>query len=183
MAQVNDFDALYNVSPGKHLYQFYKGLDDYMSVVTAFFRAGLEKGEACLWLVPAATGIEKAKGMAELLIPGAERYLETGQLEIRSGEDWYLTGGRFDADRAVNHAAAALEEMRAAGYKILRGVGDAAAIPHQDWPAVHVYEQKMADFIPSAPLIALCTYPILQCSIADTRAVVEEHDSVLVGRF
>lgn len=183
MAESLDFDSLYGVTRGKHLYQFYKSSEDYLKVLLSYFKAGLEKGDACLWLVSESMGIEKVLEACRSEIPGTDDYLARRQLQIRSAEAWYLTAGHFDESRALANARQYVTEVNEAGFRNLRGCGDAGAIPHEDWSKLPAYEIKIEGFVRQCGIIALCAYPILECSISDTRSVLEHHDSVLVGRI
>ncbi len=169
--------------PGKHFYQFYKNSEDYLKVMMSYFQAGLEKGQTCLWLVSNQLGVEKARQHAAAAIPDGDIYVMSGQFVVLSGEDWYLTNGRFDKEKAIANAARFLENSQKRGSKILRGAGDCACIPHADWGKVAEYEKEISPWVHAQPVIALCAYPILECTPTQTRAVLECHDDVLVGRF
>ncbi len=183
MSRHLDFDFVHNIAPGRHLYQFYKNSEDYLRVLIPYFQAGLTKGEACLWLVSDKMGVEKMSDAADAQIKRYLYYVSAGQFQILSAEKWYLTDGRFDEAKAVRNASEALQSALKRGFHRLRGAGDVGAIPHTDWPLVRAYEKKMASFIKTSSLIALCAYPILGCTLPDTKAVLEAHDSVLVGRL
>ena len=175
-----EFDLQHTIEPGRHFYQFYKGLDDYMEVMVLYFKAGLEKGQACLWIVSEKKDLNKVSSMAKTLIPDAEKYLNSGQFQIRSGEEWYLKDGHFDEDQAVQNVTQYVQEMTEKGYGIVRGSGDAASIPRSDWQLVQHYEKNMGPWIKDNPIIGLCAYPILDCSLTETKSVLECHDDVLV---
>ncbi len=183
MPYERDFDIAHNIHPGRHFYQFYKNQDDLMRVIIPYFQAGLQKGEACLWLVSEKTGVHEASAFAESRIPRFFYYLASAQIQILPAEDWYLTYGVFDEEKAMSNAPGAVARMEKMGYHRLRGAGDAAAIPKRDWGRVHVYEENISSLIRSAPFIALCAYPILECSLPDTKSILENHDSVLIGRL
>lgn len=178
-----DFDSLHGIAAGKHFYQFYKNQNDYLRVMIAYFRAGLEKGEACLWLVPQKIGVQQACVIADSEIPRFLYYLSASQFQIRSAEDWYLTDGSFDEKRAMANAQQMLSDIQRKGFHLLRAAGDLSAIPREDWEKVHDYEAKIDPWIRTAPVIALCAYPILELNLLDTKSVVENHDGVLVGRI
>ncbi len=178
-----DFDALYGVETGKHLYQFYKSSEDYLRILSSYFSSGLEKGDACVWLVSDAMGIGSVTAYLEKVIPDVKEHLETKRLQLLSAENWYLDGGKFNEEKALYNAAQLAGTLRQLGCSRLRGAGDAAAIPHAQWPEVHIYEEKIQHTLRDTPCILLCAYPILGCSIADTRAVLKNHDGVLVGRL
>ena len=183
MKDTANFDSLHNIIPGKHFYQFYKGAEDYLHVMISYFQAGLEKGEGCLWLVSKKTGLDSAIAQAKNAILNAEKYLATGQFKILSAEEWYLTSGRFDEEKAITNAAHYVDQIKKLEVKILRGSGDVGAIPRMDWVKVHAYEKKMALWIKTQPIIGLCAYPILECTPTETKAVLDCHDDVLIGRF
>ena len=178
-----DFDLLHSILPGKHFYQFYKGSDDFLLVMIPFFQAGLEKGEACLWLVSQKISLNSARAAAQNSISQFPYYNSSGQFQILSAEDWYLTAGSFDEAKALRNAEQYLGKIHEMGFKRLRGAGDAGAIPRSDWPKVEAYEKKVAPWIKSQPVIALCAYPILECTPSQTKGILECHEDVLVGRF
>lgn len=183
MPDYDDFDSLHNIIPGKHFYQFYKNPDDFFHVMVPFFQAGLEKGDACLWLVSEKIGFRRAYEAAQSGISRFQEAVSSGQFEIISGESWYLNDGVFDESQAVLNAQNYLEKIKKAGFKCLRGAGDAACIPKPEWPKADVYERKMDAWIRSQPIIALCAYPLLQCTPSQAKNVLEAHQDVLMGHF
>lgn len=178
-----DFDSLYNVQCGKHFYQFYKQPEDYFKVMVPFLGAGLEKGQACLWLVSRRIGLERVYDVARQHLPNFSEALPSGQLEILCGEDWYLTDGLFDEEKAFLNASKYLERIHKRGFTQFRASGDGASVPQSEWPKVRTYEAKVNVFIRESGGIALCAYPILQCTLSDTKAVLDTHDEALVGHF
>jgi len=183
MKYPQDFDRVQNISPGKHLYQFYRDASDYLPMMAAYFRAGLGQGNACLWLVAAHVGTQQAYQALKQQVVDIDVYMANGAMRIKSAEDWYLTEGRFDSEKAQQNALREYESVRAAGFSVLRGAGDAAAIPLADWPQLHEYECAIGDWIGSNPVIGLCAYPIAQCTLSQTKHILETHDDVLAGAF
>jgi len=178
-----DFDSLHEILPGKHFYQFYKNSEDFFSVMIPFFRAGLEKGEACLWLVSQKNGLDNARATAEAMIPQFSHYVSTNQFQILSAEDWYLTEGSFDEMKAMNNALQYLETIQKKGFERLRGAGDGGVISRKDWPIVEAYEKKMGPWIKANHIVALCAYPILECTPSQTKGILDCHEDVLVGKI
>lgn len=178
-----DFDLVHGVAPRKHFYQFYKSEEDYLSLMGSFLRAGLEKGQACLWLVCEKMGVEEAHRKIERRIPHFLYYLCAGQLQILSAEDWYLCAGRFDEARALANVGRYIEHVLTQGYHCLRVGSGSESIPREDWNLLGSYETKAGSLIKSLPMIALCAYPILDCSLNETKMVVESHDDVLIARI
>ena len=183
MLNSNNFDSLYNISLGKHFYQFYKSSEDFLNVMIPFFQSGLEKGEACLWLVSNQIGLDVARSAAQTLIVDFDSHVSRGRFELISAEGWYLTDGSFDESKAINNAEKYLMNIRINGFNVLRGAGDGGCIQRRDWPDVYAYEKKMALWIKSQPVIALCAYPILECTPSQTKQILECHEDVLVGKM
>jgi len=181
MNHPRDFDRVQNISPGKHLYQFYRDASDYLPLMIAYFRAGLAQGHGCHWLVAKHIGPDKAYQALKQQVVDLDRYIENQTLRILSAEDWYLTDGRFDSAKAKNNAAYHFERIKAAGFSVLRASGDAAAIPQEDWSKLHEYECEIGPWISSNPVIGLCAYPIAQCTLSQTKHVLETHNDVLAG--
>lgn len=178
-----DFDSLHNISSPQHLYQFYKSAEDYIRIMLAYFEAGLTKGEACLWLVSEKISIRSVDTYLQQNLARYNFYTSTGQLKIYSAEDWYLSEGVFDEEKALVNGLKYYQRVRSEGFEKLRVTGDAGAVPKRDWERLHRYEDKVGKLVNQSQIIALCAYPILECSIADTRSVLEKHDAVLVGRI
>ena len=149
-----------------------------------YFRAGLEGGEACLWLVSRKNGIDFSCVTAEGLIPGFLDYASSGQFEILSAEDWYLTDGSFDEDRAIANISSHLTKIRAKNFDRLRAAGDiGGAVPRADWARVEAYEKKISSWLKANSVIALCSYPILECAPSQVKGILDSHEDVLIGRL
>ncbi len=179
----HDFDALHGIKPGLHFYQFYKSFEDYSVVLSAYFHAGLTKGDTCLWLISKKIGVLRMLGMAAENIPEFDRYLESGQLEVHPAEDWYLDHSQFSEERSMTNASNFVARAEARGSKAIRAAGDAGAIPQCDWNLLEIYERKISDFIREKRVLALCAYPILDCTLKETRMVIDCHDHVLIAKI
>lgn len=171
----------HNVFPGGHFYQFYKNAEDYFRVVIPFFNAGLKRDHACLWLVSKDKGCEEAVARAERGIQNFRYYEAMEQIKILPAEEWYLENQGFSEQKVFQAVEVYLREIQRKGFRCARVCGDAATIPKEEWHCFHEYESKINGLLNGLPLIGLCTYPILQCSLEDTRRVIVNHMDVLVG--
>lgn len=184
MEHRNDFDLLHQILPGKHFYQFYKGPADFLHVMLPFFQAGLDKGEACLWLVSRKIGLEFAQVSIANSIPGFSSFVSSGQFEILGAEDWYLMDEFFDEAKAIGGFERFFDEKRRLGFQRFRIAGDiGGAVPRTYWPSVEAYERKVSPWIKSESVIALCAYPILECTPSQAKEILGCHDDVLVGKL
>ena len=179
---MTDFDVLNQIEYGSHLYQFYKTIDEYVASLGIFFRTGLSKGEACIWLVDDAMGIKRVQQLAEKIIPDFLLALCTGQMNMLSANEWYLTQGNFDEEKAVVNAKTCIQKMLDKGYPAIRGAGDTAAIPKKERYKLEVYESRMNQMIKGLPVIGVCAYPIDDCSLNEVHQVITNHDHRIINR-
>src|ERR1700750_2618511 len=85
---------------GTRLCHFYETRQDLLDILIPYFRAGLEAREFCVWVVAEFT-VEEARDALRRGIPGAERHLSAGDMQIIPHAEWYLKGGTFDAERVT----------------------------------------------------------------------------------
>jgi len=178
-----DFDTLHNIIPGKHFYQFYRNAEDYLRVILPYFKAGILKGEACLWVVSQRIGVERVSQAAAQAGLAFQEALRTRQLSVLPSETWYLRQGLFDEEQAIANAKKFYQDILVRGFKTLRGGGDAPVLGHSEWQKLHDYEAKICGFIQARSIIALCAYPIFDCHIGDTKAILANHDEALIGHL
>lgn len=177
----SDFDSLHRVKVSSHLYQFYRSIEDYVTVLSVFYRTGLAKGDACLWLVNESMNLDRVQAMAQRMIPNFLLYLCTGQLSILSANAWYLTHKRFDEAKAIRNAQQFLKKSLDRGYKRVRISGDASVIPVKDRKPFGEYEKKVHTAMKEWPAIVVCAYPIFGISLSETRGILDHHDHRMVG--
>ena len=72
---------------------FYETPKDILDTLAAYFEAGLESHEFCVWAVSEPLTIEDAQEALRRRIPGFAGHLAAGSIEILPGRDWYLKGG------------------------------------------------------------------------------------------
>src|SRR3981189_2994307 len=86
---------------GTHFFMFYETKQDLLDVLVPYFKAGLETGELCLWLVSEPLTEEEArKGLREA-VPEFERYLADRSVEIVGVRQFYVSGKDLDLARTI----------------------------------------------------------------------------------
>lgn len=175
-------DSPVTVAVGKHFYQFYKGQEDFLRIVIPFLRLGLESGNACLWVVSRSVGIldaiEAFQRQCDLT-----RFLQKGQLVILPAERWYLDRGYFSEGRVLERLKNFIRTTEQRGFSAFRGVGDIGWLDGKDWGKLQAYEDKVQQWIQTVKITALCAYPIGQCSLTQTKDVLDRHDSVFLTKL
>ncbi|MHB1036900.1 MAG: MEDS domain-containing protein [Pirellulales bacterium] len=167
---------------GTHVCMFYETPQDLIDVVVPYLRHGLEQNEFCVWV----TGdlLSGTDAMQALLrnSPDLEACARVGQIEILDTRQWYLTSGKFEAQRVLDGWA---EKERLAierGYAGLRVTGDTSWLASSQWSDFVEYEAMVDAVIKDYRMIALCTYSMQKRSTAEVIEVVNRHRSALIRR-
>jgi MEDS: MEthanogen/methylotroph, DcmR Sensory domain len=75
---------------------------DLVDTLAAYFKAGLENKEFCLWLISPLVTEEVVRSALRQTLPEIDRYLLERGMEILPSDVWYREGGVFDLRRALN---------------------------------------------------------------------------------
>ncbi len=67
---------------GTHLCMFFQTTEDVLEALTPYFKAGLEDGEYCIWVVSGKLTKERAIAALRQAMPDLDRYLAKGSLDI-----------------------------------------------------------------------------------------------------
>ena len=167
---------------GTHFCQFYQTGQDLLDILVPYFTAGLKSNEFCMWVTSEPLGAEAARLAMAAALPDFDNYLRRGQIEIVPHTDWYLKGGRFDADRVLNDWVRKLDEALAAGYEGLRLTGNTFWLEQKDWRAFTEYEAAVDGVISRYRMLAVCTYSIDRCGFNEILDVIRNHRFALVRR-
>lgn len=145
---------------GTHVCHFYATPKDLLDTLTAFFKAGLEKHEYCLWVVSPSLTQEQAAAALRNSIPDVDRYLREGALEIVPSHEWYLKDGTFDAGRVIQSWQDKLEDALGRGYAAMRINGNEDWLKDDLWPDFAAYERSLDEWIRGRRMIVICSYPL-----------------------
>src|SRR6266700_5058065 len=105
---------------GTHVCLFYETKQDFLETTVPYFKAGLDNREFCVWAISEPVTEAEARSALSKAVPDLDRHLAAGDIEIVSGPEFYLEGGRFDLQRVT---AAWNEKLRGAlarGYDGMR---------------------------------------------------------------
>jgi hypothetical protein len=110
---------------GAHVCMFYEAPQDLIDALAAYFGAGLEEGEFCVWALAEPVDRDEAIAGMRAAIPEFDHYLETGAIELIPGYDWYLGGDEFDPQRITGGWHEKRRQAEARGYAGMRVSGNA----------------------------------------------------------
>jgi PAS domain S-box-containing protein len=167
---------------GTHFCCFYETKQDLLETLVAYFKAGLQNKEFCVWVVPQALTVEEGKHALGQAVPDLERHLAEGALEIHSHHEWYLRNGRWDSHRVLQSWREKISRTSVNGYGGLRGSGDGGWVQNEDWMAFREYEKEVNALIADQRSIILCTYPLTTSSGDQVFDVAHIHDAAVARR-
>jgi DNA-binding CsgD family transcriptional regulator len=175
-------DVMGDLPWGKHFCLFYETKEDLLDAVVPYFKAGLESNEYCVWAVSEPLTEAEARAALQRAVPGFDRVLADGSIDILPGREWYLNGGGLDPERITASWHEKLRHALAAGYDGLRVSGNAFWLGSEYWQDFYDYEEEIDGCTAGQPMILLCTYPLAESKPADILDVARVHQHTLARR-
>lgn len=176
--------ALLDLPWGSHVCQFYEDKKDQLDLLVPYFKQGLERNEACAWLVADLTVQEAREALAAAVLD-LDRYLATGQMRIVHYSEFYADAdGRVRAPEQLSEQFAALgAQATADGYTGLRASGSVSWLTDDEsMSRFMAYETKVNLAIQNARIMAVCTYPAESAAMCGCRELIHNHGHIFVKR-
>lgn len=176
--------ALLDMPWGSHVCQFYQEKADLLELLVPYFKQGLERNDACVWMVGDLT-VEEATTALSAVVPGLEHYMATGQMQIRHYTEFYT-----NPDGTVKLAETLREQFAevgstalAKGFEGLRASGCVGWVNTNDAMAQFMdYETKVHCAIQASRMMAVCTYPARSAALHGSRELIHNHGNIFVKR-
>ena len=175
-------DIIGGVPWGTHFCLFYETKEDLLDILIPYFKAGLENNEFCLWVHYEPLRKEEAIAALRRAIPGVDRHLAAGDIEIWPHTKWYLKDGTFDPQRVINGWNEKLADALVRGYAGMRVNGNEAWLTKKRWQDFMVYEDKLNEVMANQRMIVLCTYPLAKSRAGEVFDAARTHDFTTVRR-
>ena len=165
-----------------HACAFFHSRDDEYEVLLPFLRDGLESGDKAIHIIDKTHRADRIRRL-EANGVDATAAEQAGQLEVRSWENAYLRGGRFDQQAML----ALIEEVLNAGKQ--QGFGLTRLWANMEWaledfPGVHdivEYETRLNYILPKYDDVVVCTYDLTKFSASVVMDILRTHPQVIVG--
>jgi DNA-binding CsgD family transcriptional regulator len=167
---------------GTHVCVFYETRGDLLDTATAYFTAGLDSNELCVWAVSPPITEEDAWTELRESIPDLPARRTAGQIEILQGHEWYLKGAQFDLERITAGWRQKLIHALALGYEGLRVSGNAFWFERNQWKEFSEYEFELDRSLAGQKMIVMCTYSLRESRAVDVLDVVRAHNFTLARR-
>ncbi len=175
-------DVVGDIPWGSHFCLFYDTKADLLETLVSYFWAGLQSHEFCLWVIAPPVTRDDALGALRQAVPGSDRYILDGSLEIASARDVYLPDGTFDLNRTLAGWISTLRRASARGYVGVRLAADTAWLESKHWRDFCEYEDSVNSAIANQSFAALCTYPLAACGAGEILDVVRTHQFAVTKR-
>src|SRR6266852_6805580 len=167
---------------GTHFCHFYETRDDLLETLLPFFKAGLEAGEFCAWVVSEPLTEQEVWQALDRAVPGLDRYVSDQSIEVLNARDVYLAGGEIDLHRITSNWSAKLERALSRGYQGIRVSGNTAWLEQKHWRDFMEYETELNRGIGDQPMVVLCTYPLTTSGATEFLDVAGTHQFAVAKR-
>jgi C4-dicarboxylate-specific signal transduction histidine kinase len=167
---------------GTHFFLFHETKEDLIDACIPYFRAGLESGELCMWVIGDPLTEEEVRYCLRDAIPHFDDYFENRSFEIVRGREWYMTGDDLDLERVTKGWKQKIERALNGGHAGLRLSADTAWLDKRDWKEFCEYEKEVNDSISDTLMLALCTYPLPGSAAVEILDVTRTHQFALARR-
>jgi AcrR family transcriptional regulator len=164
----------------RHICALFDGQDDEADALDRFVVEGLITGERVVHLVESR---EAYLGRLSTVID-VSTALESGQLDVRSWDDSYLSGGAFNSSRMLTLVRRLLRDGQAHGVRATRLIGDMGwardGISGVD--ELDTYEWEVGKLVSRPFVSVVCAYDTQRNSPDQIAAILPLHQAALVGR-
>ena len=156
MAKAEILSFVKSIQVKEHAILFYSNPEDKHEVLFTYLKAGLEAGEAAIYVASDEPADEIRRAMKEFGLD-ASRY-EKGALRVVDYWEWYIIGGKLDIGRTLALWEHSLQEAVARGFKGLRVTGEMSCFFRNHMlNELVIYERALHREL-TTPMEAICAY-------------------------
>lgn len=145
-------------SAHNHYCLFYRTKKDLLDQILPFFKKALSQNMFCVWVVPAALGVEEAKACLSESIESFKEYSERGQFLVSDHKSLYMQSGSFDPVDILNNWRLIAQQAIKNGFSGTYVSGDGSWFPEIGWENMVDYEKRITALLQQSSTKALCTY-------------------------
>ncbi len=177
-----EINLMHDVPWGSHMCMFYKAKNELISGLVPYFKAGLDNNEFCIWALPDSIEVETAKSALSEEIGNLGYYIDKGQIEIRSYQDYYLKEGIFSAFNMIDWWLKREKEVLDQGFSGIRIAGDGTDLFNAHVFKMNLYEKEIDKNIEQTKMKSICTYSLDRIDTLNILNIIAYHQSTIVNR-
>lgn len=163
---------------GTHIAQIYRDKNELTEVLVPYIEKGLEDNELCAWITSEISE-EEARDTLAMRIPDAQKYIDSGQLQLSSFQNMCMTNGRFNMQYALEGAIKKYQEALFKGYSGLRITGNVFWLDGSDWDSFMQYENLLDNAIRKIKALVVCGYKETECTRNNIVDIMDRHMYVI----
>ena len=165
----------------RHVVALFEGPEEADELLVPFIADGLRRGDRVVNILDPAV---RDAHLARLKAAGIAVTAATasGQLDVRTWNEAYLRGGRFDRSAHLDYMRKTLQEGHDLGFPMTRLIGSTewASDPTTLRDLLH-YELRLDAMLRRLPDVTICTYDLNRHSARTVAEVLALHPVALVG--
>jgi hypothetical protein len=151
-------DGLARLRWGDHVCHLFDQAEDLGELLVPYFKVGLERNEACLWVTSSPYGTDKAVSEMCTAMSGFDQRMAAGQIQIVGYDEWYTRQGALSAAETIRNWMRRKDDALAAGYAGLRITGNTSFLDAGMWDDFVAYERALDVALRGQPILTLCSY-------------------------
>lgn len=163
---------------GTHIAQVYKNEDELTEVLVPYIEKGLEDNELCAWVTSEILGEEAREALTKEM-PNLQEYVNRGQMQFLSYQDWYIPDGRLNVQYALDSVLRKYQEALSNGYSGLRITGNLFWLDESDWGSLMQFEDLLDDAVRNINALVICVYKESKCTTDNIVDVIDRHRYVI----
>jgi len=167
---------------GTHACHFYKNREQLADVLVPYVIAGLRANERCLWITATPLRARDAIQTLRAAWNGADDAEQSGALRILDFDLWYMNSSALKGPEMIQVWLAEEERALADARSGLRICSNTSFLAPGDWPRFMKYERALSTSLTGRRMVALCSYPLEQCTDEQMSRVVHGHQCALQHR-
>lgn len=163
-----------------HLCLLYENTQEQFAAIIPFMRAGLERGEKCVYIADDNTTANVLKALDQGGIE-TEAAIKSGSLAVLTKREAYLKQGYFDPDWMIKFLKEATDSAKAEGFSAFRATGEMTWMLGGDPGSDRLieYESKLNYFFPENDASAICQYNMTRFTPELILDVIRTHPLVI----
>lgn len=160
---------------GTNICLFYETQSDLIETTVAFFKAGLENDECCIWSVSDPITVEMARAALIAQTPKLAELERAGAMNLTDTEQWDIQPDEFNLQRITGSWTEKLRDAKARGFVGLRISGNASWLETDHWNESLDYDHELDRTVAGKRIIVLCTHSIPSRRAIDMAEIARAH--------